>query len=217
MRFEKVSFEQYLKSYDNYEKMPIDEIEEIRKEYDDIKLPQRATKGSAGYDFYSPIPFALSSDENEPFPKTIKLATGIRVLLDNDKVLECYPRSGHGFKYRLQLDNTVGIIDSDYYYSDNEGHIFAKITIDAKENKTLFVNQGEAFMQGIIKKFYLMEDDNVTDTRNGGFGSTTNSKNSLKSESNFATEYVSTWVAPSLNLENSFSTFGLAINHKFKK
>ena len=43
-------------------------------------------------------------------------------------VLKCYPRSGLGFKYRLQLNNTVGIIDSDYFYSDNEGHIFSKIT-----------------------------------------------------------------------------------------
>ena len=52
-------------------------------------------------------------------------------------VLKCYPRSGLGFKYRLQLNNTVGIIDSDYFYSDNEGHIFSKITNDSNENKTL--------------------------------------------------------------------------------
>ena len=54
-------------------------------------------------------------------------------------VLKCYPRSGLGFKYRLQLNNTVGIIDSDYFYSDNEGHIFAKLTNDSNENKTLII------------------------------------------------------------------------------
>ena len=49
--------------------------------------------------------------------------------------LSIFPRSGLGFKHRLQLDNTVGIIDSDYYGSSNEGHIFIKITCDAKTEK----------------------------------------------------------------------------------
>lgn len=55
--------------------------------------------------------------------------------MEDNWVLQCYPRSGLGFKFRLQLNNTVGIIDSDYYYSDNEGHIFAKITNDTNEGK----------------------------------------------------------------------------------
>jgi dUTP pyrophosphatase len=192
MKFEKVSFEQYLKSQKEDREYTLDEIEDIRQEYDDIKLPQRATVGSAGYDFFSPIPFRIST--NDEYPQTFKLATGIRVLLDKDKVLECYPRSGHGFKFRLQLDNTVGIIDSDYYYSDNEGHIFAKLTIDSKEDKTLTINKGEAFMQGIIKQFFLSEDDATVDIRNGGFGSTTDLRKFKPQESNFATEYKATWI-----------------------
>ena len=172
MRFEKVSFEEYVKSIDGYEKMSLDDKEDVWNEYQNIKLPKRATAGSAGYDFFAPIPFALATSCNTGYPSSIKIATGIRVLLDNDNVLKCYPRSGHGFKYRLQLDNTVGIIDSDYSQSDNEGHIFAKLTIDAREDKILIVNRGEAFMQGVVEKFYTVDDDESADIRNGGFGST---------------------------------------------
>lgn len=135
--------------------------------YDTIKLPMRATVGSAGYDFYSPLTFSLAPGE------TIKIPTGIRVEIQEGWVLQCYPRSGLGFKYRLQLNNTVGIIDSDYFYSDNEGHIFAKITNDSREGKTLTVEAGQGFMQGIFMPFGITVDDDVTTIRNGGFGSTT--------------------------------------------
>ena len=82
--------------------------------------------------------------------ETVKIPTGVRVWMEQDWVLKCYPRSGLGFKYRLQLNNTVGIIDSDYYYSDNEGQIFAKITNDSNEGKTVEVEAGDGFMQGIF-------------------------------------------------------------------
>ena len=88
-------------------------------------------------------------------------------------MLKCYPRSGLGFKFRLQLNNTVGIIDSDYYNSDNEGHIFAKLTNDSNEEKTVQIKAGEGFMQGIFVEYWITVDDAATDVRNGGFGSTT--------------------------------------------
>lgn len=100
---------------------------EIQAIYQDIRLPQRATRGSAGYDFYAPMEIILAPGEG------IKVPTGIRAEMDEGWVLTCYPRSGLGFKYRMQLDNTVGVIDSDYFYSDNEGHILAKITNDSQE------------------------------------------------------------------------------------
>ncbi len=139
----------------------------VQNEYEEIKLPRRATSGSAGYDFYSPVDFSLAPGEN------IKIPTGIRVRIDDGWVLKIYPRSGLGFKFRLQLNNTVGIIDSDYYNSDNEGHIFIKITNDSKEGKTVAVKKGEGFAQGIFVEYGITEDDDVTDVRNGGFGSTT--------------------------------------------
>lgn len=88
-------------------------------------------------------------------------------------MLKCYPRSGLGFKYRLQFNNTVGIIDSDYFYSDNEGHIFMKLTNDSNEGKTLSVEAGTGFAQGIFVEYGITVDDEASAVRNGGFGSTT--------------------------------------------
>ena len=93
--------------------------------------------------------------------------------MEPDWVLKLYPRSGLGFKYRLQLNNTVGIIDSDYFYSDNEGHIFAKLTNDSKEGKSLTIPAGDGFMQGIFLEYGITVDDEAEGVRNGGFGSTT--------------------------------------------
>ena len=93
--------------------------------------------------------------------------------MDMGWVLKCYPRSGLGFKYRLQFNNTVGIIDSDYFYSDNEGHIFAKLTNDTNEGKTVTIPAGTGFAQGIFVEYGITVDDDVTDIRNGGLGSTT--------------------------------------------
>lgn len=160
-KFEKVSYEQFKSGFDDKTD------DEIKSLYEDIKLPKRATKGSAGYDFFAPFDIVLAPG------KTIKIPTGIRAQMEDNYVLKLYPRSGLGFKYRLQLNNTVGIIDSDYYYSDNEGHIFAKITNDSNENKTVEIKKGTGFMQGIFVEYGITIDDDATETRNGGFGSTT--------------------------------------------
>lgn len=164
-KFHKVSETQFVKDWSDT--FPEYKNEEISKIYQDIGLPKRATAGSAGYDFYAPAKIVLKAGES------IKIPTGIRVEMEKNWVLQCYPRSGLGFKYRLQLNNTVGIIDSDYFYSDNEGHIFAKITNDTNEGRTLEVSPGEGFMQGIFTEYGITVDDDVTEVRNGGFGSTT--------------------------------------------
>ena len=114
-----------------------------------------------------------TEDQIKALYEEIKLPTGIRVEMEENWVLKCYPRSGLGFKFRLQLNNTVGIIDSDYFYSDNEGHIFAKLTNDTNENKTVELGKGTGFMQGIFVEYGITVDDDATAVRNGGFGSTT--------------------------------------------
>ena len=131
-----------------------------------LKLPKRATKGSAGYDFYVPVDITLKPKE------TITIPTGIRAKMNEDWVLCIFPRSGLGFKYKVQLNNTVGIIDSDYYYSDNEGHIKIRITNDNNENKTLHLEAGKGFAQGIFFQYGITEDDETSEVRNGGLGST---------------------------------------------
>lgn len=166
-KFEKVSFEEFLKDIpDDLKNLSEDSIHEF---YDNIKLPTRATSGSAGYDFKAPFDFNLNPGE------TIKIPTGVRVKINEGWMLSIYPRSGLGFKYRLQLDNTVGIIDSDYYYSDNEGHIMVKLTNDSKAGKTLEVLAGNGFAQGIFVEYGITEndDEDKKQVRNGGFGSTT--------------------------------------------
>ncbi len=167
-KFEKVSLKQFREGWtDTFGPADEDEVEVI---YSQIDLPRRATAGSAGYDFYAPANIILEPGQ------TVRIPTGIRVWMEPEWVLKCYPRSGLGFKYRLQLNNTVGIIDSDYYYSDNEGHIFAKITNDSNEGKTVSIAAGEGFMQGIFVEYGITLDDDATEIRNGGFGSTTNNK-----------------------------------------
>ena len=74
------------------------------------------------------------------------------------------------------MNNKVGIIDSDYFYSDNEGHIFVKLTNDSNEGKTVSVEQGTGMVQGIFMQYGVTIDDDVTEVRNGGFGSTTKTK-----------------------------------------
>lgn len=164
-KFHKVSVEEFVKDWKDTFSGYADE--EIKSIYETIKLPKRATSGSAGYDFYAPVDVVLKPGE------IIKIPTGIRVEMEEDWVLKCYPRSGLGFKYRLQLNNTVGIIDSDYFYSDNEGHIFVKLTNDGKEGKTVEIPAGSGFMQGIFVEYGITVDDDATGVRNGGFGSTT--------------------------------------------
>ena len=150
-KFHRVSWEQFLVSWrDTFEESREERIREI---YEKIKLPRRATSGSAGYDFFAPETIVLKPGE------TAKIPTGIRAEMEPEWVLKLYPRSGLGFKYRLQLNNTVGIIDSDYFYSDNEGHIFAKITNDSREGKTVEIPEGTGFMQGIFLEYGITVDD----------------------------------------------------------
>lgn len=164
-KFHKVSEEQFLSGWkDCFGETPREEVLSI---YKAVRLPRRATAGSAGYDFFAPAEITLKPGESAKIP------TGIRVEMEPSWVLKCYPRSGLGFKYRLQLNNTVGIIDSDYFFSDNEGHIFARITNDTHEGKTVVIPAGTGFMQGIFVEYGITVDDDATETRNGGFGSTT--------------------------------------------
>lgn len=169
IKFEKVSLEQftedYLKCMHGNSDVDIDEYEAkyILSVWNNIKLPERATVDSAGYDFYLPYNHIFSNDVDTLLP------TGIRWITDDPStVLLCMPRSGLGFKYGLRLKNTIGVIDSGYWKSDNEGHIMVKIQADSYFS----LESGKAFMQGIITKYCIVDDDNAQGVRNGGFGST---------------------------------------------
>lgn len=168
--FEKVSFSQFFDAMK--ELIDIGNAEETTREayirtlYEDIVLPERKTKGSAGYDFHAPFCFHL------PPCRSLKIPTGIRVKIEDGWWLGCLPRSSLGFKYRMQLDNTMGVIDQDYYYSDNEGHIFIKVTNDSIDGREIRVNAGDSFAQGIFLPYGVTYSDNAEGIRNGGMGST---------------------------------------------
>lgn len=130
-----------------------------------VELPKRATKGSAGYDCYSPIGFCLEPGQE------IKLPTLLKAYMPQDIFLGAYPRSGLGFKYYARLANTVGIVDSDYADNEgNEGHIFVKIRNEG--DKPMSINPGDGICQFIFQKYFTTENDEAEGTREGGFGST---------------------------------------------
>jgi len=157
--FSKVSLEQFLDACNGVQfEYPPDEV------YENIPIPKRATSGSAGYDFKAPFAFDLNPGWS------IKIPTGIRVKIEDGWYLACFPRSGMGFKYQVRLANTCGVIDSDYFYSDNEGHIMLKLVNGG--NDYVHVNAGDGIAQGIFMQYGITYDDNAVEKRNGGFGST---------------------------------------------
>ncbi len=164
-RFEKVSYEQFKKDFLVCFPDYLMNETAIQNIYNSIKLPQRATIGSAGYDFYCPIDVNINTDSPVVIP------TGIRAKIENGWVLKLYPRSGMGFKFGFELLNTVGIIDSDYYNSNNEGHIMAKVNHTHGDDK-MSIEKNKAFVQGVFVEYGITEDDDAEGIRNGGFGST---------------------------------------------
>mgnify|MGYP004543604547 CR=1 FL=1 len=129
-------------------------------------LPERGTKYSAGYDFYCPT-------EVEIQPHQLKLIkTGIKAYFPDDFVLKLYNRSSNPKKKGVMLANSVGIVDSDYYgNADNDGEIgfmFYNFT-----GVPVVFNAGDKLGQGIFEKYYTVTDEKeVTNEREGGFGST---------------------------------------------
>lgn len=163
--FEKVSFEQFRKDWTKFSETASED--EVRAIYDNIRLPRRATAGSAGYDFFAPCDLLIPAGKERLIP------TGIRAKINTGYVLILFPRSSLGFKYRFQLDNTAGIIDSDYYHAVNEGHIMCKMINDSREGREVQVRAGDGMVQGLFLPFGITEDDEAAAERTGGFGSTT--------------------------------------------
>lgn len=153
--FEKISKVQFLKDFKNFDAV-----------YEDIKIPCRGTKKSAGYDFFSPISFVLKPGES------IVVPIGVKVYLMEDEWLGIYSRSGLGFKHNIRLRNQVGIIDADYYNNEgNEGHMAVALKNEGEKNWA--VEKGTKIAQSLFLKYFLADDDVVVNKkRTGGIGST---------------------------------------------
>ena len=184
-KFYKVSFEEFCKEASKC--LDIKDEERLKTIYDNIKLPRRSTMWSAGYDFYCPFDLHISAQES------ITIPTGIKCKMVPQFFLGILPRSSYGFKYNMTLDNTVGIIDCDYYNNEsNEGHIMVKITCGLKKKSLLDnilfftkkrknkiysmeIEKGDRFCQGILLLYGTTVDDCPgKDERTGGIGSTGN-------------------------------------------
>ena len=131
----------------------------------EIPLPRRATAGSAGYDFVSPLEVTV------PAGGTALIPTGIRAEMEPGWVLMLFPRSSLGFRHALRLSNTVGVIDSDYAFAKNEGHIMIKLRNPLSASVT--IGRGERFCQGVFLPYGTAEEDETAFAeRSGGMGST---------------------------------------------
>lgn len=123
-------------------------------------LPERATKGSAGYDISASETVTLQ-------PGEIKLvSTGLAVQMEQDDVMLLVDRSSNPRKRGLVLSNSVGVIDHDYFPNEFMG-MFTNIT-----DKPVTIEAGQRIMQAVFVKYGLVDDDNATGQRTGGFGST---------------------------------------------
>ncbi|NKC68175.1 dUTP diphosphatase [Vagococcus fluvialis] len=160
--------------------------------FEDINLPERATKHAAGYDFEAAndvvipsifksgiataLKVALNKEEvllDEELLKQVKptlVGTGVKAYMGEDEFLQLCNRSSNPLKNFLLLGNGVGIIDSDYYNNENnEGHImFQFINFGLKD---LTIKKGERIGQGIFLPFLKADGDESEKTRTGGFGS----------------------------------------------
>ena len=153
-RFTRVSEAQYAEAMGERERMPLSEI----------PLPRRATAGSAGYDFVSPVEVTVPAGGSALIP------TGIRAEMEPGWVLMLFPRSSLGFRHALRLSNTGGVIDSDYAFAKNDGHIMVKLRNPLGEAVT--IGRGERFCQGVFLPYGTAEEDGDLAERSGGMGST---------------------------------------------
>ena len=140
-------------------------FEKVNKITEDIKLPERSTLNSAGYDF-----FAIK-DVTLPAKKLTRVMTGVKCELMSNQVLILANRSSNPSKKGLILANGIGVVDADYYGNpDNDGEMGFEFYNILDED--VVIKKGEKLGQGIIMKFDKTEDDYVTNVRKSGWGST---------------------------------------------
>lgn len=158
-QFEKISVKQWRKDYAGAL------VSEFDYMLDEIPMPKRATKGSAGYDICTPFDIDLLPNEE------INIPTGLKCKIDNGWALFALPKSGLGFKYFVRLANTIGLIDEDYYNNENnEGHMWVKIRNEG--SKLLHIDAYKGVCQMVFLPYGITYDDESEGVRKGGFGST---------------------------------------------
>ena len=166
MRFEKVSFEAFKRDVDKYYGGLNDD--EIKIVYDNIVLPERKTRYSAGYDVCTPVPVRLNPGRSGVIP------TGIKAVFTEEEMetwcLKLYARSSVGIKDKVVVTNAVGLIDSDYQFAENDGDMMLALTNIGTEPR--FYAPGHRICQAVFEIYGITSDDKAFGERTGGVGST---------------------------------------------
>ena len=143
---------------------------EIVKGYENagINLPVRKTQKAVGYDIEAAEDVIIPPFKNGVGPTIVK--TGVKAYCEPDEWFMIISRSS-GPKKGLMLANSIGAIDSDYYNNEtNDGHILFQYYNMLDHDIT--IKKGDAIGQVIFQKYLIVDDDNATGVRTGGFGST---------------------------------------------
>lgn len=151
-----------------YEMRPCAGAVQIKKLKDSAIIPTRGSEQAAGYDLYAAIDEGITIQPHE----TVKVGTGLAMVLPDDTFGAIFARSGLATKQSLRPANCVGVCDSDY-----RGEYIVPIHNDSDEVKT--INPGDRIAQLILLPFYPInfeevKDLNETERGEGGFGSTDN-------------------------------------------
>ena len=144
---------------------------EIAKGFEnqDIHLPIRKTKCSAGYDVEAAEDVTIPAFKPGVKPTLVK--TGLKAYCPEDEYYMLVNRSSNPGKKGLILANSIGIVDKDYYGNeDNDGHImFAFYNI---KDEDIEIKKGDRIGQAIFTPYLVADTDTANGERNGGFGST---------------------------------------------
>ena len=166
MRFERVSLSAFMDDVRKHYSESM-RAEDIMAAWNDIKIPERKTKYSAGYDICCPLDISIG-----PHSKIV-VPTGIRAVFATEEMeswhLQMYVRSSVGNK-GLVLASNVAVIDSDYALSPNEGDIMMPMLNVSDE--VIEINSGDRICQGVFTLHGLVTNDKAENVRKGGMGST---------------------------------------------
>lgn len=143
---------------------------EIAKGWEDkdIHLPERKTARAAAYDIEAAEDVVIPA--YTPGTKPTLIPTGLKAYCQDDECYLLLNRSS-GPKKGFIMANSVGLIDADYYGNEsNDGHFYFQYFNFGTED--LIVKKGDVIGQVMFQKFLVVDNDNATGIRIGGFGST---------------------------------------------
>ena len=167
MHFERTSYSVFADDVRKYFSETI-KPEKLFASWNNIKIPQRKTEYSAGYDISTPLAITI------PPHSKIVVPTGIRAVFAPEEMeswhLQMYVRSSVGIKDEVMLSNNTGVIDSDYYTAENEGDMMLAL-FNTGDNLVQY-KAGDRICQAVFVLHGITTDDMASGNRRGGLGST---------------------------------------------